>query len=221
MFSIDRKFFLIGAIFFTLTCFSGENASSFFSQAKNYWEKNETVPAVENLLLAAWYRKSPWIGFQDLTLLKQIQRSLINQPTPLEDWSFQIKFLFTENIKIIWLCILFWILFLGVFLFWKVRNKGGGVGALFLALVWLILGGSSFYLADWKTDSLFVLQGETGTVPIKNRLESSPDLKTQELPEGIIVEARMANETAVWIEKPVMGWIDRAYLRQILLEPRR
>lgn len=221
VFSIDRKCFFIGVIFFSLTCFSAENTISFFSRAKTYWEKNETVPAVESLLLAAWYRKNPWGSFQDLSLLKQIQRSLINQPTPLEDYAFQIMFLFNENIKIIWICTLFWIFLGGLYLFWRLRNKKGGVAAIVLALVWLILGGSGFYLSDKKMDSLFVLQGQTGVIPVKNKLESSPDLKIQELPEGIIVEARMANETAVWIEKPVMGWIDRAYLRQVLLEPRR
>lgn len=221
VFSTKLRLFFLGALFFSFSCFSRDPALSYFNQAKGFWEKKETAPAVENLLLASWNRKSPWSALQDLTLLKKIQRSLLNHPGPAEDLSFQTPFVFNPNLKLIWICSFFWLLVSGAFFLWRLKSKIWGTGLLFFSLSWLSLGLSAFYFSHQKAGPLFVLQGESGPVPIRSSLENSPDLKTQELPEGLIVQGKKENETAIWIEKPLSGWIDRAYLRQVLLEPRR
>lgn len=221
VFSTKLRLFFLGALLFSCCCLSNDSASTYFNQAQEFWEKNQTAPAVEKLLLASWHRKNPLRTFQDLTLLKQIQRSLLKHPSPTEELSFQIPFFFNQNLKLIWICSLFWLLVTGVFLLWRLKSKVWGTSLLFFSLGWFSLGLFAFYFSNHQAGSLFVLQGESGAVPVRSSLENSPDLKIQELPEGLIVQGKKENETAIWIEKPLSGWIDRAYLRQVLLQPRR
>lgn len=214
--------FLI-SLFFLLPqpAISLDLASQHFNQAREYWSEQKTAESVEQLLAASSLRENPLLAWKDLNLLIEIQEALVSYSNPISSIGFQLRTIFNQNVQIIWGCALFWFLFFALCCHFRVKSKIFSRSLFGFSLVWFISGGVLLYFSKHSQYNLHILQSESGMIPIRNTMESTPNLKIDELPAGLIVSGFSETETALKIMKPLEGWIEKSHLRQVMLKPRR
>jgi len=196
VFGIDKKLFFWGFLFISFNCLASEAGNAYYQSAKLLWEKDDIPSAVEKLLLACSHRKSPFKAYSNLKLSRQIQRSLLDHPSPIESFSFSLKILFNKNLQIIWASVSFWVLCSGLFVLWILNKRRAGLIVLGLGSLCVLTGAVSFYFSHSFNDPLYVIrEGD----------------KAHELPLGLLVTNQPENEENLRVEKP--------YLRKVLLKP--
>jgi len=187
-----------------------ESAEAYFNLAHTFWEKDEVAQSVKNLLLSAQKRNSIFKSWTDLKLLRQIQKSLLNQETPESFWKIQFLVLNESHLKPLWLFCLTWFALSTLFLrlgFQKPKPFFKVLGAAWLLTLATGLGG---YLALSQIPQPFILDNGPEAIPVYSS-ENDLEEKITDLPSGIVVFSHQTNKDWICLKEPIRGCVPEKF----------